>query len=442
MPVSSGSGTHIMPLETSSYSYCASAGSACVLTGENDRRPMSPRHEPPPSDLAAVDAICSVRPAWSRQRTASEALGLQENAFLHAGPAFRHPADICQPVLNSACCAAIYEGLARDFRQAEAMILSREIELSPAQNRSTVVPLAGVVSSSMQLHEIFDRSNPRHRAYAPINGGSGPAMRLGQRSIEVIEHLRWLNGMFNDSLSRLLESDIDLISVASHALKLGDDCHGRTPAATSELIRILQPGLGSHQKAHDFLQGGPSFFLNLWMAACKCMLSAANGVEGSSIVTAAAGNGAEFGIQVAGDAGVWHCTPASPPVGDLGAYAAARALGAIGDSAIVDIAGFGAMAMSFAPAQQQALKSGLPNHALQLPKLLLSTINPQFSGLSFRTALSSRLVRKNGVSPIVSLGILDSHGEAGRIGGGIYQLPCGVFDTALERIESHPAQDA
>ncbi len=392
----------------------------------------------PPSDQTAIDAICSVRPVWHGQCTANRAIGLSDNVFLHAGPPFRNAADICRPILNSACCAAVFEGIAKDFRQAEAMILSNEIELLAAQDFSSVVPLAGVISPSMQLHEIIDSNDARHRSYAPINGGSGPAMRLGQLSTATVEHLHWLNGNFNDDLQRCFEFDIDLIQIATAALRQGDDCHGRTPAATAELIRLAQSELESHPESQAFLNTGPSFFLNLWMAACKCMLTAGNGIPGSGIVTAAAGNGAEFGIKISGDAGMWHCAGADPPTGNLEPYPAARALGAIGDSAIVDAAGFGAMALSFAPAQQTAMKSVLPDNAMELPELLLGATHPAFSDLSLRTALSSRLVRIHDTAPIVSLGILDNTGEAGRIAGGIYTMPKSVFHAAMDRIDLGP----
>jgi hypothetical protein len=46
------------------------------------------------------------------------------------------------------------------------------------------------------------------------------------------------------------------------------------------------------------------------MAACKLMLDAARDVAGSSMVTAMARNGVEFGIQLSGTGDHWFVAPA------------------------------------------------------------------------------------------------------------------------------------
>jgi hypothetical protein len=74
------------------------------------------------------------------------------------------------------------------------------------------------------------------------------------------------------------------------------------------------------------------------------MMKLAEGVEGSSFITAAGGNGREVGIQVAGLPGHWFTVPAKPPVGTFDVdLPTDRAMGAIGDSAVVDAFGLGAM---------------------------------------------------------------------------------------------------
>jgi len=47
------------------------------------------------------------------------------------------------------------------------------------------------------------------------------------------------------------------------------------------------------------------FFLNLSMATCKAMLDAAQGVKGSSLVTAMTRNGVRFGIRLSGTGDAW-----------------------------------------------------------------------------------------------------------------------------------------
>jgi hypothetical protein len=329
--------------------------------------------------------------------------------------------------------------LALGLDAAAGMIRRGEIALAPAQDFSVVTPLAAVVSRSMWLQRVVDAAEPARRKFAPINGGAGPAPRLGLRTPEALAHLRWLNGPFAETLGAALGEGVPLIPLAAQGLAEGDDGHGRTPAATAALRRLLAPRFGEGAAAaRDFLDKGPSFFLNLWMAATKCILAAADGTPGSSLVTAAGANGAETGLQVAGLPGRWFTAPAAPPEGDLGAMPAARALGAIGDSAVVDTLGFGAMAMAYAPEQKAALARFLPEGGLDLPGLLLQGEHEGFGTLRPRVGLSARAVVRHGRPPVVSLGILDREGTAGRLGGGIFTPPLTLFQEAVDALEQRP----
>src|SRR5699024_5755808 len=93
---------------------------------------------------------------------------------------------------------------------------------------------------------------------------------------------------------------IDLLPVINAALADGDDCHGRTIVSSA----LLHQHLADMRKEpipteiNDFLQQSLAFALNVWMAACSLMMSAAEGVAGASLVTKAGGNGVEFGIQL------------------------------------------------------------------------------------------------------------------------------------------------
>jgi len=263
---------------------------------------------PHPADKLAFDREMVTQPVWNRFNTAAEALGVAENVLLHAGPAFGDPDEITAPILNSACVAAVWQGLAQGFDRAEAMIRKGEIEMKPAQDHDVVTPLAAVVSADMPLHTIYDAWRGQQRVFTPINAGSRPAMRLGLRSEAVLEHIRWLNTRFLDVLDKGLAEGIALVPLAVTGLMGGDDCHGRTPVATNALIAELKDrttGGIEDEDALAFMTSSPSLFLNLWMAATKCMMKLAEGVERSSFVTAAGGNGREVGIQISGLPGRW-----------------------------------------------------------------------------------------------------------------------------------------
>lgn len=392
-----------------------------------------------PSDRLAFDRAMVTQPVWNRFNTASDALGLAENVLLHAGPAFASPDVITTPILNSACVAAVWQGLARDFDQAEAMIQAKEIELKPAQDHDVVTPLAAVVSADMPLHTIYDAWRGQQRVFAPINAGSRPAMRLGLRSEAVLTHIRWLNTRFLDVLDKGLAEGIALVPLAVAGLMGGDDCHGRTPVATQALVAELKDRTTGGIKDEDalaFMASSPSLFLNLWMAAIKCMMKLAEGVEGSSFVTAAGGNGREVGIQISGLPGRWFTIPASPPVGAFDVdLPSDRALGAIGDSAVVEAFGLGAMAIELSPEQKTGLGSYLPKNAQSRMSGLSVGTHPYFRAMDVKLGSTARSAVAQGSGPVIGLGILDRLGEAGRLGGGIYDMPVTPFAAAMKALD-------
>jgi len=391
-----------------------------------------------PADQLAFDRAVAAQPVWNRFNTAAEALGLPENVLLHAGPAFARVDHITLPILNSACVAAVYEGLTRDFDQAEAMIRAGEILLKPAQDHDVVTPLAAAVSASMPLHAIYDAWRGQQCIFTPINGGSRPALRLGLRSQAVLDHIRWLNTRFLDVLENGLAEGMALVPLAVVGLAGGDDCHGRTPVAgaalAAELIDRTADGL-TDEDALEFLNSSPSLFLNLWMAATKNMMKLAEGIERSSFITAAGGNGREIGIQISGLPGQWFTTPSSPPRGKFDVdLPETRALGAIGDSAVVEAFGLGAMAVELSLGQKKALGTYLPENVPARISGLSVGAHPCFRDLDIRLGATARGAVAHGAGPIISLGILDREGTAGRLGGGIYDMPVTPFAAAMNAL--------
>ena len=390
-----------------------------------------------PADRLAFDRAMVAQPVWNRFDTAKDALGLPENTLLHAGPPFPDTDTITTPVLNSACVAAVYEGLARDFDTARGMICAGEITLEPAQHHGVVVPLAAVISASMPLHSVYDAWRGKIRCYAPINGGPRPSLRLGICDQAVLDHIRWLNTTLRDVLEDGIGEGFGLVAMAAAGIRAGDDCHGYTPAAGSALAREIHARARKPvpDEVSNFLHAAPSLFLNLWMAATKVMMRAAEGVPGAGVITAAGGNGVEMGIQVAAHPGRWFTAPATPPQGDLANHPASRALGAIGDSAIVDCLGLGAMAFAHAPAQQKAMSAFLPPKHAEFSSALGTGAHPYFQGLNLSLGCSVRKARAMGHGPLVSLGVIDKKGELGRLGGGIYQVPGDLCAKAFAAIE-------
>ncbi|HEX7075670.1 MAG TPA: DUF1116 domain-containing protein [Hyphomicrobiaceae bacterium] len=386
-----------------------------------------------PADVDAFRRMTACTPSWTALRPAHEAMDLSAATLLHAGPPFDGAEQIPAPVRNSAIAAILYEGWAGSPAEAASLLQSGQVRLKPAQDCQCVLPLAAILSPSMQVQIVADTAAGGKLSYSPLNGGSGPAMRLGLPTAAVVDHLRWINGPFSEAIRSAIDTGIDLLSIADTALLAGDECHGRTSEGTraihGELRKRASAGLPDAVEA--FFASSPSFFLNLWMAASKCILSAANGVPGSTMVTGAGGNGSRFGLIISGNPTDWITSPAMAPVGNRDpGISTADCLPAIGDSAIVEALGLGAMALSYSPVQQAALHPFMPLPSETLSELLLIGGHPRMARSRARVGLLAGQVRAVQQAPAVALGILDAAGRRGRVGGGIYVMPLELFDKA------------
>ena len=175
------------------------------------------------------------------------------------------------------------------------------------------------------------------------------------------------------------------------------------------------------------------------MAACKAMLDAAHGVPGSSMVTAMARNGVEFGIRLSGTGDAWFTAPAPVVEGLLfPGYTSADAAPDLGDSAITETAGLGGFAMAASPAivqfvggsPQDAIANSLEmghitlgrNGAFTLPAL-------DFTGTP--AGIDARKVVDSGIAPIINTGIAHKQAGIGQIGAGITRAPLACFAKAV-----------
>ncbi|MBC7608650.1 MAG: DUF1116 domain-containing protein [Polaromonas sp.] len=383
------------------------------------------------TDAQAVSKVVAVRPELHALARASLRLGLKRHELLHAGPPLTEAELPCLPVLIAAVAAILYEGWARTPEQARALLQDRTVRFRAAQDQLCVLPLADVLSPSM-WQVVRDAGCDSRWACSPLHGGAADAMRVGVFSPNILARLRWLDEQFAPHYSTTLTDPISLIDLADQGLALGDDCHGKTAAASRAFARLIDGRMGQASAANcrEFLDQSPGFFLNLGMAASKCMLLAAEGCPGSRVVTAAAGNGRTFGVQIASRPGRWWTVSATPPqMVDAQAEQAETSLGAIGDSAIVDLLGFGAMTTLDAddmarPAPEFA---GHWPELAGMPRAMLSAVHPAFVRSGARIVVRAGMIRNATTSSVVSLGVLDKHGLRGRLGGGYYAVPPNLF---------------
>ncbi|MBA7533697.1 hypothetical protein ES705_25940 [subsurface metagenome] len=373
--------------------------------------------------------------------------GMTKKTILHAGPPIKWE-KMSGPLKGAVIGALIYEGLAVDEKEAAKLAASGEISYDPCHHHNTVGPMAGVVSALMPVW-ILQNKKYGNYSYCTLNEGLGKVLRYGAYSDEVIKRLKWIENLLAPLLKQALElhGPIDLKTMITQALQMGDEGHNRNRAGTSLLIRelapyIIQTKFSEKEKIEvlKFIDSNDHFFLNLTMPACKCTLDAAKGVEFSTIVTTMARNGTEFGIMVSGLGDRWFTGPAGIVDGLLfPGYTPEDANPDIGDSVIAETAGIGGFAMAAAPAIVQFV-GGTAKDALSFTLKMYEITaaeNNMFKipALDFRgtpTGIDIRKVVETGILPSINTGIAHKDLGVGQIGAGLVKPPMNCFEDALQ----------
>jgi hypothetical protein len=395
----------------------------------------------------AFDKYLNAQPVLEGIGRAGDVLpSMGERTILHAGPPIDWQ-EVCKPVHGAIIGAILYEGWASDEKTATELLKSGEVTIDPCHHHSAVGPMAGITSPSMPVL-IVTNTTDGNKAFTNLNEGLGKVLRFGANSEDVIKRLKWMQTTLADVLNAALSSaeGIDVKTIMAQALYMGDEVHNRNAAATGLLLKQLVPhALRAKMDADDvataieFIAGNDHFFLNVSMAACKAMLDAAHGVSNSSMVTAMARNGVEFGIRVSGCGDQWFTTPA--PIVDglyFPGYSIEDAAPDLGDSAITETAGIGGFAMAASPAIVQFVggtpadaiarsKEMLPitlgrNNALTIPAL---NFNGTAAGIDIRKVVDT------GIQPIINTGIAHKDAGVGQIGAGITRAPMACFTKAV-----------
>jgi len=400
------------------------------------------------ANTEAARRLVGTHPHWTGMAIAGDVVpGMGERTFLHAGPPMEWQ-DCSGPMRGALIGAMIYEGLAATPEKAIA--LGPDLELSPCHHHQSVGPMAGVVSASMPV-SIIEDANGDGVSYATLNEGLGKVLRYGAFAPEVIERLRWIEKVLGPVLADVLEhgGGIDLRSIVSQALQMGDDGHNRNRAATSLLLRELAPSMIEGDGPADrrgevfrFLNSNDHFMLNLVMAAGKIGVDAASGVRGSSLVTAMARNGTEFGLRLSGTGDAWFTAPAPEVDGlYLGAFTAEDANPDIGDSAITETVGLGGFAMAASPAIVGFVggtASGAVQRTLTMYEITL-TEHPDYKipileSRGTPTGIDAIRVVRTGILPVINTGIAGKEPGVGMVGAGIVDAPVACFTSAVQAL--------
>ncbi len=375
--------------------------------------------------------------------------GMHDRMILHAGPPVEWER-MCGPMRGAVMGALVYEGIAKDIREAEEIAASGEIEFSPCHHHSAVGPMAGVVAPSMPVF-IVENKEAGNKAYCTLNEGLGKVLRYGAYDEEVIKRLKWMETELAPVLKETLKliGPIDLKNIIAQALHMGDELHNRNKAATSLFIRQIAPFVSKAAKNSEvvervlkFIDSNDHFFLNLSMPAAKSILDPARGIKYSSVVVVMARNGTDFGIRLSGTGDEWFTAKAEVPDAlFFPGYTKEDANPDIGDSSITETAGYGGFAIASAPAIVQFV-GGTASKALAYTKEMYKITvgeNNVFTipYLDFRgtpTGIDALKVVETGILPVIDTGVAHKKPGIGQVGAGVLRAPMPAFEKAVKAL--------
>lgn len=287
-------------------------------------------------------------------------------------------------------------------------------------------------------------------AFCSVNEGLGKVLRYGAYDDSVISRLKWIREEFAPMMKKALAlkgDGVDIKSLISQAVHMGDECHNRNKAATSLFFReisgyffMLDEDKEAIRRCVDFMRGNDHYFLNLSMAACKAATDAAQHVEGSTVVTTMARNGVDFGIRISGlGKETWFTAPADKIRGLLfPGFTEEDANPDIGDSTITETMGIGGFAMGGSPAIVQFVGGTVADAIAYSEKMYTITTseNTNFSipTLDFRGSAIGIDVLKviaTGTLPIINTGMAHKVAGIGQVGAGLVSPPMECFKKAL-----------
>jgi hypothetical protein len=227
---------------------------------------------------------------------------------------------------------------------------------------------------------------------------------------------------------------------------MGDELHNRHSASSSLFANKMAVAMAEADTPKKdlmptlyYVTNHNLIFLGLAMACGKAITDPVYDIPYSSIVTAMARNGVEFGIRVSGLGDEWFTAPS--PVVDglyLPGFSEKDAGLDMGDSAITETNGWGAFTLAGASGIL-SLVGGTPDEAMAYTREMRSittAMHPtyrmpilNFEGISI--GIDIRKVVQTGSTPIIDTAI--AHKEPGHsiIGAGLVRAPMDCFKKAL-----------
>ncbi|MDA4120298.1 MAG: DUF1116 domain-containing protein, partial [Thaumarchaeota archaeon] len=329
--------------------------------------PRSLGQEIDAANKKAVDRIIQAEAIMIDMKPALRAIpGFKADLVTHAGPpiTWARMAKVQRiAVLN----AIRSEGLADTPDKAERLVRRGEVRLEPNHNYGNVSGMCGVTSASSPVMVFKDKIHGN----TSTDWMQSDITSFGEKYERGIKEVMFIRETFAPVMAETIKHahGINVKEMLSLGLQMGDELHGRFDATRGVftnwiLPHIVRTGFEKETigRVGDYLMGmgGRWFGGNMMMGACKVMMDAGKGVKHSTVVTAMARNGVDFGIKVSGLGDTWFTGPAGPIHGFVfPGFTEADGAPDIGDSAISESRGLGGTALPASPSQAKLFGGGL-----------------------------------------------------------------------------------
>jgi len=369
--------------------------------------------------------------------------GLVDRMILHSGPPVTWDR-MCGAQRGACIGMCLFEGWAKDPEEAGQLLASGAIALEPNHHHAAVGPMAGTITRNMWVWVVENRAFGNRAFCRQVES----FQQFGDHSDHALNQVRQWRDVWAPALGTAVRKmgGVPLKALVARALMMGDELHNRVVASSSLFSNAVAPvlaasGLPLEQVLSTLYYTGnhPFLFLGLSMAAAKASMDPVRGIETSTVVTAMARNGTDFGIQVSGLGDAWFTAP-SPRVQGLflPGWKDAEAGLDMGDSAITETVGWGGFVIGGAPgilsftggtaAQALAFSRDMRTITVgQSPDYLMPALD--FEGTAM--GIDIRKVVQTGTVPVIDTAIAHREPGHGIIGGGIVRPPLACFTQAL-----------
>ena len=401
------------------------------------------------ANLAAADALINADPVWEDVKPAGEVLeDMDDYTVTHSGPPIDYE-DMVRLHQRGMISACLFEGWAKTEAEALKLIESGKLKIMSALDTNTSGSGTGIITKSVAMLVVRDRVSGKMAATFPAEGvvHQGGFCGWGLYSPAIAENLRVIREELLPPVAKALQEmgGVHLMPILAQSMQMGDENHTRQSAADLLLEHELVPQLMKLKlpreqilAAMDYIVGTPRFFHNLGQGASRAAMLSNVGREYSTMVTAACGNGVEFGIKIAAMGDQWFIAPSPMIVGKYNSpdVKPEDQIPWCGDSSVVECFGMGGIAAAASPIVVKLREKQLCDAIAQTREMeqICITKNPNFviPNLDFDclpVGIDAQKVVKTGITPCLHGGMFNK--EGGLLGAGMARVPLECFQKAM-----------